>query len=300
LEFISDFESICGCALGNVASHFYEFSISDFDNVGFPVLEGIVSDPTLVLSTEDDLFEIILRHASQDAGYFQLLEFVRFEFLSDDSMKSAFEFMSNSLDSVTIRMWGNLGRRLCLSVNPPAESGRFAKLSVKIDSVIVSGLPKAFSMLEGSKFELLYRGTRDGFQSSDFHRLCNGHSPTLTVILSTDGSIFGGYTPVVWNSRDAWVEDSSLKSFLFTIKNPHNVPPHIFPQQQQAHAILDYSSYGPTFGYGADLYVCDKCQSSNSSYSTIGQTYKNDTKIEGNAVLTSSQNFTVKELKFSK
>jgi len=31
------------------------------------------------------------------------------------------------------------------------------------------------------KWSLLYRATRDGFDSSDFHSKCDGHSNTLTI-----------------------------------------------------------------------------------------------------------------------
>jgi hypothetical protein len=151
-------------------------------------------------------------------------------------------------------------------------------------------------MFDGSQFELLYRGTDHGFHSSDFHQLCDGHSPTLTLILDTEGNIFGGFTPAVWTSKSAWVADSSLKSFLFTIKNPHNRRPHVFPQQQQARAIRVNSGYGPTFGGNHDLYVCDGCQSSTGSCSNIGNVYKNETGIAGNAVLTGKKNFTAKEI----
>ena len=29
---------------------------------------------------------------------------------------------------------------------------------------------------------LLYRGSKDGFESEDFHRQCDGHSNTITII----------------------------------------------------------------------------------------------------------------------
>jgi hypothetical protein len=38
------------------------------------------------------------------------------------------------------------------------------------------------------------------------------------------GGIFGGFTPVEWESGDEWKVDYSQKSFLFTMKNPHNIP----------------------------------------------------------------------------
>jgi hypothetical protein len=48
------------------------------------------------------------------------------------------------------------------------------------------------------------------------------------VILDTDGNIFGGFTPVEWESRYGEKADPSLMSFLFTLKNPHNVPARRF------------------------------------------------------------------------
>jgi hypothetical protein len=35
---------------------------------------------------------------------------------------------------------------------------------------------------QNDKWSLLYRGTRDGFGSNDFHSRCDGHSNTLTIL----------------------------------------------------------------------------------------------------------------------
>jgi hypothetical protein len=53
-----------------------------------------------------------------------------------------------------------------------------------------------------------------------------------------EGNIFGGFAPVKWESRvwngndgdgcNCWKEDESLKSFLFTLNNPHNIPARKF------------------------------------------------------------------------
>jgi hypothetical protein len=294
LEFLSGVDSACNCDVGMIASQFYEFAVSDFDDLSFSVLHSILSDPTLVLQTEDSLFEIIHRHASQNAAYIPLLEFLRFEFLSDQCMRSAFDFLSTSLDFLTLGIWEKLGKRLTLPVRPPPMGRRFAVPS--IESSIISECPAFCSRFHGSELQLLYRGSRDGFQSTDFHRFCNGHSPTLTVVLSTDGYVFGGYTPLAWNSRGQYVPDPGLNSFLFTIQNPHNLEPQIFKQKEEACAIYDHASYGPTFGVAYDFYICNQCNSQKSSHSCLGSTYMNDTGREGNTVLTGSQNFLVKEI----
>jgi hypothetical protein len=103
------------------------------------------------------------------------------------------------------------------SPQPPVPS------APSLDSRIISGFPKIFA--EFRKFSLLWRGSRDGFKAEEFHRRCDGHANTLAVILDTKGNIFGGFTPVEWRSR--WfgkpMADDSPKSFLFTLKNPHNI-----------------------------------------------------------------------------
>jgi hypothetical protein len=92
------------------------------------------------------------------------------------------------------------------------------------------------------------------------------------------------------------MEDSSLKSFLFTIKNPHNLATRIFAQKRQERAIFGSSSYGPVFGAGSDLQIRGDFYGSNSNYSKLGNTYANDTEIAGTTVLTGSQHFRVKEI----
>jgi hypothetical protein len=80
----------------------------------------------------------------------------------------------------------------------------------------------------GKRFTLLWRGSRDGFGARNFHGHCDGHAPTLALIQDTDGNIFGGFTPTMWDSNCAYKADPSLKSFLFGLKNPHNFPARTF------------------------------------------------------------------------
>jgi hypothetical protein len=60
---------------------------------------------------------------------------------------------------------------------------------------------------------------------------CDHHPNTLTVVSDTDGNIFGGFTPLEWELRKFGKHktDNSLQSFVFTFKNPNNVPPRKFP-----------------------------------------------------------------------
>jgi hypothetical protein len=66
------------------------------------------------------------------------------------------------------------------------------------------------------KFQLLYKGTKDGDTYDIFHKKCDNQGPTISIIESTDGQIFGGYTSKSWdiNSKS---DISDPDSFLFNI-----------------------------------------------------------------------------------
>jgi len=67
-----------------------------------------------------------------------------------------------------------------------------------------------------------------------------------------------------------------------------------------SYGAYDYSTYGPTWGGGHDLNLCDNCGSSNSSYTNLGHTFTppigytyGDQKCKD--LLAGSYNYTVKE-----
>jgi hypothetical protein len=177
----------------------------------------------------------------------------------------------------------------------------------RFDSQIISAFPEIFAEFRGKRFSLLWRGSRDGFSASEFHRRCDVHGNTLTVILDTEGNIFGGFTPVEWESR-VWNKidkdgdndntlkaDNSLKSFLFTLKNPSNLPAKRFKlrAEMKHRAILCNSARGPWF---YDIGVSSDCNTNTRSWNCLGSTYTNDTGLEGRRVFTNSQNFQGREV----
>jgi hypothetical protein len=72
------------------------------------------------------------------------------------------------------------------------------------------------------------REIRNFFFRSNCHDSC--HIPQL-FHEDTDGNIFGGFTPLEWEEGDyenTRTGDPSLKSFIFALKNPDNVPAQPF------------------------------------------------------------------------
>jgi hypothetical protein len=184
----------------------------------------------------------------------------------------------------------------------------------RLPSLIISDFPDIFIQFQEKRFSLLWRGSRDGFGARDFHGRCDGHRNTLTVILDTHGNVFGGFTPVAWESRvwdgkrgtesNCWKTDDSLQSFLFTLKNPFNVPPRRFvlKTEEKLAAINCHSGWGPRF---CDISIYDHCNvddpsSFRSTTHFFGTTYVNDTGLGGvpphSTFFTGSEFFEVKEI----
>ena len=71
--------------------------------------------------------------------------------------------------------------------------------------------------MDGQKCQLLYRATRDGFGSADFHRKCDDKPNTLTIIKATNSTIFGGLTSESWSSCEKFKSD--FNDHVFSLIN---------------------------------------------------------------------------------
>jgi hypothetical protein len=193
--------------------------------------------------------------------------------------------------------------------SPPAAVPSVPAQPARLDSLIVRDYPPLFEEFRTKRWVLLWWGSRDGFTGQQFHRLCDGHANTLTLILGTDGNVFGGFTPVKWESGlfPKVKGDDSLQSFLFTLRNPHDVSPRKFAlkKEKKEETIFCSSDLGPYF-YN-DICVKDNCNTNKESwtwivtlcYTYIGTryehcSYENDSRFE--SFLTGAHNFTVKEI----
>jgi hypothetical protein len=91
------------------------------------------------------------------------------------------------------------------------------------------------------------------------------------VILDTKGNIFGGFTPLEWESHTSmfWKADESQKSFLYTLKNPHIISARRFVLKAEEiwRGIECYSHDGPSFG--SDFGVSDNCNANNDSWTAL-------------------------------
>jgi len=117
-------------------------------------------------------------------------------------------------------------------------------------------------------FELIYRGSQDGFSSEDFHKSCDNAGPTLVVCKSkVYDRVFGGFTSKNWSRIEQYVEDP--QAFLFSLTG---VTKHVV--RGKSCAIYCSSRNGPTFGEGHDLLICSDGDRVEDSKSVLGTSYR--------------------------
>ena len=71
--------------------------------------------------------------------------------------------------------------------------------------------------LEGD-WRLLFRASRDGFETQTFHSKCDNKGPTITIVKS-GANIFGGFTEISRNSKNIFLV-RILKSVILMQMNP--------------------------------------------------------------------------------
>ena len=112
-------------------------------------------------------------------------------------------------------------------------------------------------------YTLLYRASKDGDSSRKFHSLCDYISPIVTFVETTDGWKFGGYTDKCWESEIHTSDDNykaSPNAFLFSL----NLKKKYTSEYDNAEMFCSQVR-GPTFGYGHDLSISDKCFTNKSN-----------------------------------
>jgi len=132
----------------------------------------------------------------------------------------------------------------------------------------------------------IYVASKDGDDSSDFHEKCDGKGPTVVIVETTTGNVFGGYSSVSWKYSHSYKRAPT--SFLFQLRPRFS---HFAMRNlDDLHATYHRSDYGPVFGGGHDLFIGSGALSNSNSY-VNGHTYK----ANGNSLNDGTRNFQVKD-----
>jgi hypothetical protein len=104
--------------IGRIAFEFSGLIDSELDGIPLSVLFHILSHNLLRISSEDELFCYINSRLCSDAEYSNLLQFVRFEYVSADSISCLLSILPESIDR---RLWESISRGLILQVPHEVE-----------------------------------------------------------------------------------------------------------------------------------------------------------------------------------
>jgi hypothetical protein len=186
---------------------------------------------------------------------------------------AALQTLSTEVAALRAQM-SALSCQLTLFQSPP---------SPRLESVVVTEFPTAvLSEFQAKQFVLLWRGTRDGFNSSVFHSRCDGRGNTVTFLRDISGCIFGAFSPIPWDSSGVYKDNHPRRSFVFALKHPWGPEAKKFAMANHAKAI-----------FGHDIYVASNGNASMDSYTSLGTNYVNDTGRDKRTVFTGSHHFRV-------
>ena len=231
---------------------------------------------------------------------------------TNDEFIQVYEGKENNYTVIKLEKNSNYEVRICsIYKDLLGEWSEIHKIKTSdLDSIILNQEQRGKEFLEkinewigNKKMELIYRGTRDGSGSNVFHNKCDNQGPTLCLFKNEKNNIFGGYSSISWTSDSNGSYKYADGSFLFTLTNIYNTVPTKYSNiTNQNLAVYHYSGYGPTFGGGHDIYICNNYLNSNSSYSGLGHSYQ-DILGKGNSIFSgdiNTRDFKLKELEVFK
>eukprot|EP00727_Mastigamoeba_balamuthi_P011630 m51a1_g709 hypothetical protein (442) ;mRNA; f:404840-406290 len=126
-----------------------------------------------------------------------------------------------------------------------------------------AGAPRAVYFC--SRWDVSWRGTRDGFETSEFHRRCTGRGACIVLCTPTDkpNCVIGGYTSVGFRTG---FQDRDKKAFVFQLRPT----PIKVGTKDASLAVTCHAGSGPTFGRGLDrshdLFVADCANIATTSF----------------------------------
>lgn len=111
--------------------------------------------------------------------------------------------------------------------------------------------------MKKAKYTLLYKASKDGDSSIDFHNKCKMKNSTVVLIDTYDGWRFGGYTESIWDFNERGYTMDGYKSaydtFIFSLnlkKKYKGIKSYV--------KIYVGRDKGPSFGEG-DIVIENEC-----------------------------------------
>ena len=107
---------------------------------------------------------------------------------------------------------------------------------------------------DSNKATLLYRASRDGFDASIFHSLCDNKGRTLSLVLSQSDYLSAGYSAVPWTSPEEWEKVYDPQAFVCSLTNEFR----IFRPGEPERAVVHAYNTGPRFNNALNVGLFEK------------------------------------------
>lgn len=74
--------------------------------------------------------------------------------------------------------------------------------TINTSNIITGGLEPLASFFDYEvNLKLIFRASNHNFSVKEFHEICDAYEDTLTLCLTEDNKVIGGYTPLSWEDQ---------------------------------------------------------------------------------------------------
>ena len=126
----------------------------------------------------------------------------------------------------------------------------------KEEQTIINWIPNANKLTSA---ELIFDTSRDGDTVNAFKNKCQGQAPTLIIINTSSGEIFGGYATSEWREKGP-IQDCN--SFVFSFN-----PDKKYKVKDSKSALYGFSENDVMLQFGACSFrIANNCVNDNKNY----------------------------------
>ncbi|KAH3767738.1 hypothetical protein Pelo_378 [Pelomyxa schiedti] len=137
---------------------------------------------------------------------------------------------------------------------------------------------------QGGEWELMWRGSSNAFSASSFHHRCNGWGSTATIVRTPQNYVFGGFTPIPWESTGGVFYDIGRgcggRTFVYSLLRAGTPSGTLLRCKNHNICTQNHSSCtnlcGPAFCSGPALFITDYSNFRTGSKTDMGDGRDND------------------------
>ena len=218
--------------------------------------------------------------------------FIRNTLANNENIKNPF-LNTEKVEKQTIKNEKSQKLYYNISTPLPKEEDEIYKL-LGIHSVIIKSkkevekISKWLSNEKAIKLKLIYKGSENNYKSDYFHIKCDDIVPTLSLIETTNGNRFGGFTNQTWKGGFSFKKDKT--AFIFSLDKLEKYP---IKNDHIEEAIICKTNYLVSFGKG-DILIFDNANKMLNK-SSFPYSYGNN-NIKKYSLNNGESHFIVKEI----